>query len=175
MKAAMIIMGCILFFSGTYPVRSTENTVKRITENSEIAKIIDFPALKVVMEKAGDTTLIINFWATWCKPCVEELPAFEALNNEYKSGRVKVLLVSLDFLQDRETHLLPFLRKKNIRSEVVLLNAGNPNDWIDAVDPGWSGSLPATLILNQAKGKRSFYEKKFSDNELKTVLQQFLQ
>lgn len=106
-------------------------------------------------------TYVVNFWATWCAPCVKELPHFEKLNSENK--KVKVVLVSLDFKNQYETKLLPFLKNKKIKSEVVLLTDRDYNAWLPTVDKDWSGSIPATLIIKN--GKKVFAEKIFSSDE----------
>ncbi|MGG7036549.1 MAG: TlpA disulfide reductase family protein [Flavobacterium sp.] len=105
-----------------------------------------------------NTTYVVNFWATWCAPCVKELPYFEKLNSENKN--IKVVLVSLDFKNQFESRLLPFLKTKKINSEVVLLTDKDYNTWLPIVDKDWSGSIPATLIIK--KEKRVFVEKSFS-------------
>ena len=110
-----------------------------------------------------DTTYVINFWATWCKPCVKELPYFEELSADTDAGKVKVLLVSIDFEKQMSTKLIPFIEKNNLISEVVLLADGNENEWIDKVDPSWSGAIPVTLMF---KGKkRLFFEKQYESYE----------
>ena len=118
----------------------------------------------------NDTTYLVNFWASWCHPCVEELPAFERVGEEYKDKKVKVLLVSLDFPGQIETRLVPFLEKNDIRSEVLVLNDPNANKWIDSVDPSWSGSIPATLIYQGSD--RSFHEGAYDYEELRRIVEQ---
>lgn len=108
-----------------------------------------------------NTTYVVNFWATWCAPCVKELPHFEQLNSENKN--VKVVLISLDFKNQYEAKLLPFLKKKAIKSEVVMLADKDYNTWLPAVDKDWSGSIPATLIIKN--DKKVFVEKMFSSYE----------
>jgi thiol-disulfide isomerase/thioredoxin len=105
-----------------------------------------------------NTIYVVNFWATWCGPCVKELPHFEQLNSENKN--IKVVLVSLDFKKQFESKLLPFLKKKAIKSEVVFLADTDYNTWLPMVDKDWSGSIPATLIIKN--GNRVFVEKTFS-------------
>lgn len=108
-----------------------------------------------------NTVYVVNFWATWCAPCVKELPHFEQLNSENKN--IKVVLVSLDFKNQFDSKLLPFLKKKSIKSEVVLLTDKDYNTWLPMVDKDWSGSIPATLIIKN--GKKFFVEKMFSNYE----------
>ncbi|MBF4472468.1 TlpA family protein disulfide reductase [Flavobacterium sp. HJJ] len=105
------------------------------------------------------TTYVVNFWATWCAPCVKELPYFERLNSENK--KVKVVLVSLDFKNQYETKLLPFVKNRKINSEVVLLTDKDYNAWLPIVSKDWSGSIPATLIIQNGV-KKVFAERSFS-------------
>ncbi|MGA9637462.1 TlpA family protein disulfide reductase [Flavobacterium sp.] len=117
-----------------------------------------YTALEKTILNDQNTTYVVNFWATWCAPCVKELPYFEKLNAENK--KVKVVLVSLDFKDQYEKKLLPFLKKKAIKSQVVLLTDKEYNTWLPQVDKNWSGSIPATLIIQ--KGKKIFVEKDFA-------------
>jgi thiol-disulfide isomerase/thioredoxin len=131
--------------------------------------IYDFNGLKSLFDQDDDTLYIINFWATWCKPCIKELPYFERINKEYGGKEVKVILVSLDFRPQVEGQLIPFMVKNNLRSEVLVLHDPDANAWIEQVDPGWSGAIPATLFIRE--GERSFYEQSLSYEELKSIVE----
>ncbi|HZK09036.1 MAG TPA: TlpA disulfide reductase family protein [Bacteroidales bacterium] len=138
----------------------------------EQVPVYDFEGLHPLLQKQNDTTYFINFWATWCKPCVAELPAFEYLNVKYHDQKVKVLLVSLDFIKNYESRLLPFIKDKKIQSQVVLLNDPRSNEWIDRVSPQWSGAIPATLVYRN--NQRMFYERSFTAGELEAEVQKFI-
>ncbi len=127
---------------------------------------------QVLQQKDNDTTYIINFWATWCKPCVKELPYFDSLQTKYAGKKIKVLLVSLDFKKNYEKMLLPYVAKRNITTPVVLLHAPDANAWIDKVDKRWSGAIPVTIIFKNQR--REFYEKEFHAQELYTLVESFL-
>ncbi|MCK4751475.1 MAG: TlpA family protein disulfide reductase [Bacteroidales bacterium] len=120
----------------------------------------------------NDTTYLVNFWASWCTPCVEELPAIERIGEEYRGEKIKIVLVSLDFPKQIESRLVPFIEKNKIRSEVLVLNDPDANKWIDKVDPAWSGSIPATLIYN--RNGRMFHEGTYTYEELKQIIDQKL-
>ncbi|MDH3698266.1 MAG: TlpA family protein disulfide reductase [Flavobacteriaceae bacterium] len=115
----------------------------------DIAVYETFDEIKPLFRQQSDTTYVINFWATWCKPCIEELPYFEELNKAESANPVKVVLVSLDFPQHLENKLLPFIEKYQINSRVDVLLDGSYNDWIDKVSPEWSGAIPATYIYKK--------------------------
>ncbi len=128
-------------------------------EKDSTPTILTFEQLKPFLTTESDTVFIINFWATWCAPCVAELPFFEKLTTDLEGKKAKVILVSLDFKSQIKTKLLPFLKKKRLQSEVLVLVESNPNAWIPKVHEEWSGSIPATLIFD--KNKRQFYEQNF--------------
>ena len=133
----------------------------------------DFDDLAYIFQQQTDTTYIINFWATWCKPCVEELPYFEELTKKYQGEKVKVILVSLDFKKQLETKLVPFLKEHQIQSEVMVLLDPDANAWVDQVDPSWSGAIPITLVYKNKE--RAFYEESFEDYAaLEKIVQPFI-
>lgn len=111
--------------------------------------------------KQNDTTYIFNFWATWCMPCVKELPYFETLYDRFKKEKVKLILVSLDFKKQIDSHLIPFIKKKNLKPHVILLADSNYNGWLGKVDESWSGSIPATWLIKGSN--RLFVEQEFED------------
>lgn len=134
--------------------------------------VYTFNELEPLLHLKNDTTYVVNFWATWCKPCVKELPAFEKLNEKYTNQKVKVVLVSLDFVKNYDSRLLPFIEENKILSEVVLLNDPKSNVWIDKVSPLWSGAIPATLIYKGSM--RRFYEQSFSYKMLENEVKRFV-
>lgn len=114
----------------------------------------------------SDTSLIINFWATWCAPCVKELPAFDTIFNKYHQEKVKIILVSLDFKKDIESKLIPFIEKKEIKPPVIFLDETQDNYFIPKISDKWSGAIPATLIVNSKNSYRYFHEGELDVNFL---------
>lgn len=172
MKLKSVVLIC--FFLGFVSCKKKDHKNEKPhskTTNSTV-KTYTYNELKPLLEKQDDKIYVVNFWATWCGPCVKELPAFEKLNAAYASDNVEVLLVSLDFPQQIEKSLISFIAKKKLRSNVVVLDDINEDVWIKAIDSTWSGAIPATLIYN--KNKRKFYEQSFDYETLETELQTFL-
>lgn len=174
-KKIILFISLLIFFNSCKKESTnsgTNNTPKIETKKISSVKTYNFKELEPLLEKKDDKIYIINFWATWCAPCVKELPYFEKINKDYASENVEVLLVSLDFPKQVEKKLIPFINKKKLQSEVVFLNDVNEDVWIKAIDENWSGAIPATIIYN--KNKRKFYEQSFDyitlENELKTFL-----
>ena len=174
-------MRCLIIFCLFSLVSCKENVqpdtldkVETVTEDTSSQQIqldvYDFNGLEKFLSTKNDKVYVVNFWATWCKPCIKELPYFEALNENYDS--VEVILVSLDFPSKYETQLKPYIVEHNLKSEVVALNDADSNTWIPKVDENWTGAIPATIIFNQSK--RQFYERSFNYDELETEVKQFL-
>lgn len=123
------------------------------------------------LEQGKDTTYVVNFWATWCAPCIKELPHFEKLQQVKRKEKLKVLLVSVDFKNRLEKSVIPFVKKRGLKNEVFLLDETDQQMYIDKIDKTWSGAIPATLFV---KGNdRKFVEKEFTYTSLLTEYQNF--
>lgn len=133
-------------------------------------EVVQFDALEELMSRNNDKIEVINFWATWCKPCVAEMPYIQSLaqNND----NVHVTMVSLDFAEGFDNKVIPFVKEKALITDVILLDNLDYNSWIDKVDPSWSGAIPATLIINHQNGKRKFVEKELEEGEIERLIQE---
>lgn len=118
-----------------------------------------FDDIAPLFDQSNDTTYVINFWATWCKPCVEELPFFVELAKRYEGKPLRIALVSLDFKKDITTKLPSFIKDFPLDLPVVALTDKKQATWIDRVDSRWSGTIPITVIYKN--GLRFFVDKPF--------------
>ncbi|RIV17587.1 TlpA family protein disulfide reductase [Fibrisoma montanum] len=158
MKTCLAFFGMWLVGSGCHPAWSQSVSVVRLAQ------------LESLLNKTDDTLRVVNFWATWCAPCVKELPQFEAVRQKYANRKLSVLLVNLDDPSDLTTKVKPFVKKRNLRSRVVLLDEPDQNAWIEKIAPEWSGALPMTLVVNRSKHIRKFIGKAFKEGELETII-----
>ena len=142
------------------------------TNNDVKLEIHDFNGLEPYLNRTDDKIYVVNFWATWCAPCIKELPHFEALNANYKGENVEVILVSLDFPHQFETKLKPYIKEHDLKSKILVLDDVDMNTWIPKVDENWDGAIPVTIIYN--KDKRKFYDQTFTYDVLENELKQFL-
>ncbi|NLP59180.1 TlpA family protein disulfide reductase [Lutibacter sp. B1] len=173
MERLLLIVCIAAFVSCKTEPKQSENISdeKKLPEKVITIPSYTYETLEPLLHKEDDKTYVINFWATWCKPCVEELPAFEKLNATYKNQNVEVILVSLDFQNQIEKRVIPFIQENNIQSEVVIMVDPDQNTWIPKISKKWSGAIPATLIYN--KHKREFYEQSFTYELLQNELKKF--
>lgn len=156
----------IVFFAGFYLF-----SVTPVSLAQEIP-VMNFDEFESRLHRDNDTTYLINFWATWCQPCVEEIPAINELARRYAGEKFSILLVSLDFPSHIDTRLTPFIERYQVLPRVILLHDPDFDYWIRKVHPDWSGAIPATLIYRG--GSRSFYEKPLKINEFETIINQKL-
>jgi thiol-disulfide isomerase/thioredoxin len=137
--------------------------------HAQKAEVVKLDQLQSLINAKTDNIKVINFWATWCGPCVKEMPLFEKLGQERKD--VEVTLVSMDLDLDPDpAKVHKFVARKKIQSKVVILDAKSPNLYIDQIEKSWSGALPATIIINGKTGQRKFVEKELHEGELEKLI-----
>ncbi len=141
-----------------------------LVHTERTVEVIKWPTLESYINQQDEKIHIINFWATWCKPCVEELPDFEKIHAAYKDKKVEVILVSLDQASLANTKVKTYIEKNNITAKTVVLDEVDFNKWIDRVDSTWSGSIPATLIVYSPSKHKQFYEQQFTYSELDKLI-----
>ena len=141
---------------------------------SQVVSMIGVSEIKEMLNKEDDKLSVINFWATWCGPCVTEIPHFEKVANEFPAEKVEFILASLDFPSELEKRLKPFIKKNKISLKVVLIEELDYGRWMGLVDKNWQGNLPATLLINNARGKRIFTNQPLNENELRDLINRML-
>ena len=136
-------------------------------------QVVNLEQLQKLYIKDNDTTYVLNFWATWCSPCVEEMPFVDGLTQDFKDKKVKVILACMDDPEDIDTLVMPYLIKQKIQSQVVIFSEPKPNHWIPIFNKDWTGAIPATLIRNGKTGREEFYQRKFGKGELNKIVESF--
>jgi thiol-disulfide isomerase/thioredoxin len=135
-------------------------------------EVLDLKAYQALVLKPSDTLYVVNFWATWCSPCVKELPDFLEVEKEKEKEKVRFVFVSLNSLKELDK-TQQFAKSKGLPFPNYLLQAGNPNVWIDAVEKEWSGSIPFTLFYKQGRSL-FFKEGELGKAELVSAINQHL-
>lgn len=145
------------------------STVQGRAQDKKIDRI-QIPDLEKILSNPSDVLHVVNFWATWCGPCVREFPVFEKVSGEYKGKKIKFLMVSLDFPSQIESKLIPFLEKNRSSLDIAVMTDMDYNAWIDKVDKSWQGDIPVTLVFNNAKKIRSFHSGEIDESGLKKLI-----
>jgi thiol-disulfide isomerase/thioredoxin len=138
----------------------------------EIKKIKITELEKIIAE--SKTPLIVNFWATFCKPCVEEIPYFQQLVKQHEKDSLKLLLVSLDLESFYPLKIKSFAAKQKFTAPIVWLDEYNADYFCPKVDSAWSGSIPASLFINNKTGYRKFAEEQLSKEKFEKEIMAIL-
>ena len=144
------------------------------TASCQTVNLLTVDQLNDRISKGRDTIFVINFWATWCKPCKKELPYFIKLENEYaqkQRDKLTLLLISVDFKSVIAKKVIPYLKKIKKQDDLFLLDEKSEQEYIDRIDKNWSGALPATLFIKA--GQRRFFETGFTYPELVKAYKNF--
>jgi len=128
-------------------------------------KKIKATELQAYIRKA-DHPLIINFWATYCKPCLQEIPYFESTVAKYKAQGVELLLVSVDLPSYFPGKIMSFARDQKFTSSIMWLNETNADYFCPLIDKKWSGAIPASLFINNKTKFRRFFERQLTDQQV---------
>lgn len=134
-------------------------------------RVVKYEGLIDAIEQKGDKLTIVNFWATWCGPCVEEIPHFVVVFNKYKtSANLDIIFVSLD----RATHTKEvdnFVKEHKMPGDQLLLDdVKRFNEWIPKIHPDWEGGLPATGFYRDGK-LLEFQPNMLSEKELIQIIE----
>ncbi|MEQ6168121.1 MULTISPECIES: TlpA disulfide reductase family protein [unclassified Ekhidna] len=144
--------------------------IASIQLSAQEVEVVKFADLQKKMLYTDAPLTVFNFWATWCGPCIKELPHFDNLENQNKN--IKVYLVSIDFQSELE-RVKKFVAKKSLKSNVLFLDEKDPDDYMSKVSQEWSGAIPATLFVTDL-GKTYFHEKAFTKEELEKTVEKYL-
>ncbi|MDX6695885.1 MAG: hypothetical protein QOF02_3488 [Blastocatellia bacterium] len=136
----------------SHPAQGKRKRPQRRTKSAPLPVVqeINGEGLRKILQRDADAPrpLLINFWATWCGPCREEFPDLVRLGEEYKTRKLDFVIVSLDDPSELKTGVPRFLRQMRAQMSAYLLNEEDSNAAINAVDPEWAGSMPATFLLD---------------------------
>jgi thiol-disulfide isomerase/thioredoxin len=147
-------------------------TLAGFAAQAQDVNVVKFDKLQQLRNSDSDTLYVVNFWATWCGPCIKEMPYFEAVNKQYQNQPVRVILVSMDAKKDLEK-VKTFTQRRNIASDVWLLDETDANTWIDKLESKWSGAIPATILFNNKREQYYFVEKELKQDELQNLVLKF--
>ncbi|MBB4078700.1 thiol-disulfide isomerase/thioredoxin [Lewinella aquimaris] len=129
------------------PVASLGDIIAPSVAGEESLPIVyqHYDEIAPIFSQRNDTTYVINFWATWCKPCLEELPLLNSLQRQYDDAALRVVLVSLDTETRAIARIPEYLNRRGIDLPTIVLTDERPS-WMRDLDGNWNGALPTTFI-----------------------------
>jgi thiol-disulfide isomerase/thioredoxin len=121
------------------------------------------------------TPLVVNFWATWCGPCIREIPWFEKTMKQFADKKIKLILVSIDYPDEYPANIAAFAKKNGYSSEIIWLNETDADVFCPKVDKTWQGTIPVTLMVNNKSKYRQFYNQQLPEQKLLQELQKLVE
>lgn len=146
----VLILGCMLMVSIGF-----SQTVKKVKATEVEAYL-----------KNSDHPIVLNCWATWCAPCVEEIPYFMETVKKYSDQKVELVLMSLDFATSYPNRIVDLIKKKHFEATFLWLNETNADYFCPKIDPKWDGTLPSTLYVDAKTGYRKFFGRPMTDRQI---------
>jgi thiol-disulfide isomerase/thioredoxin len=117
-----------------------------VPDRSLSVREITADGLRRIIRRRHGKPLLLNFWATWCIPCMEEMPDLVELSHQ--AGGFDIIAVSLDYPDETDSKIIPFLRKAGVQFPSYVARFQKQEDFINAIDSTWNGALPATFVYD---------------------------
>jgi len=167
----------ILFLSFTLAAcgAANSNDASDATQSEEVNLLTDIASEEIetviARHNAEGKVVLVNIWATWCGPCVEEFPDIVELRHKYKD-ELEVIFISADFPEERE-RAIQFLKDQNVTWETYM-KTGKDEPFINAISQDWTGALPFTKIYSKNGQITSYWENKASLEQFETAIKEAL-
>lgn len=136
--------------------------------------LIDSKVFNEILEDNEGKVIVVNVWATWCVPCVEEMPDLVKLSDSYESGNVKVIGISIDYPEEIQSKILPFIKKNKINFPVYVNNFKNDEALINFLNKDWSGAIPVTFVYDKTGVQKEILLGKHSFDNFKSAVEKYL-
>ena len=152
---------------------SAVESLKRWDQEPVSLDTIDERGVKELAKNDTQNLRLINVWATWCGPCVEELPELITINRMYRKRRFEMITISLDGVGNKD-QALRFLKEKHVSATNYIFDSDDRDKLAEALDRKWPGPVPYTLLI--APGGKVIYRKHdtFDPMELKKAIVEHL-
>ncbi len=158
-------------FNGLLAITMVLNITTSGISQLKITPVNGDDLLKIVQDSDAEVVMV-NIWATWCQPCVEEFPDMMRVYKEFKNQGLELVLISTDF-KKHEQGAKDFLITQGVDFPTYLKD-GDDMEFINTLQPDWSGAIPATLIFNRDGVMKDFWVGKASYEKFKHSVEQTL-
>ena len=159
MKKYLSLVVCLVIVNGG--VFCQEVKKMKITEVADYIKKSDHP-------------MVVAFWATWCGPCVEEIPWLQEGVKKFADKKIELVLVSLDFPRDYPSKVNAAVKEKKFNATIFWLDETRADYFCPKIDTAWDGSIPSSLYINNKTGYRRFFNRQLTDRQVEPELKEML-
>lgn len=124
--------------------------------------------------KSEKKPFVLSLWATFCKPCVAEIPYFQSTIASYGPGRIDLMLLSLDLADFYPKKIATFAQAQGFHYPIAWLNETDASEFGPHIDSAWTGAIPSSVFINPGTGYRKFYEGQLTPEQFKAALREML-
>ncbi|GEM_PF-2937044 len=142
---AFILIGCQ---PKKVAVEQLITSVENIPKVATLSVVKNETELQQLLSAQKGRVTLVNLWATWCKPCIHEMPALEKLHQNYQNKGVKIIALSLDELAKADSLVLPYWKSKGFSMDYYVIGTEDPSTIINKIDPLWLGVIPTSFLFN---------------------------
>jgi peroxiredoxin len=139
------VVGCSLKWSSKR--QQNEEFLAKWAAEPVTLKPADEATLTALRKNGGEKFRLVNFWATWCAPCVAEFDQLVVINRSYRHRDFEVVSVSLN-RPDEQNAVLGFLKKKEASFQNLIFSSAERDPLINAFNPKWQGVVPYTVLIS---------------------------
>lgn len=144
-----------------------------LQSTAQVVRPLKITELETIIRESK-VPMLIGFWATWCKPCIAEIPGLESTVKKFENDSIQLLLVSLDSKEDFPDAILKTVNQRHFTAPLAWLDETNADYFCPKIDSNWSGAIPASLLINPKTGQRKFFEQPLDPEKLEKEIMAIL-
>ena len=146
------VFGCSVKWKGKE--KDVERFMAKLAAEPVAVELVDEKALRELRENKTDKVRMVNFWATWCGPCVTEFPDLVEIHRMYRHRNFELVTVAVNF-PDEKPEVLEFLKQRQASGKNLLLGSEDKDKLLGTFGEAWRGAVPLTLVI--APGGKVLY------------------
>lgn len=153
MKSLLIGLLLIVLIAGvnSAPAQGRQDKTTRAVRRDSLPVVekVGLAGLKRMLQADSGKVVLLNAWASWCKPCKDEMPGLLKAWKSFRAKPLQLILLSTDDIDDLETKVRPALKKFGVDFPTYIMSDSSQDAFISGINDAWSGALPATFLYDR--------------------------